>query len=113
MAPELARGLDVTEVCDVWSATSLVCELVTNEHYAQGETGFDVLNAILHGEPAPPGLLPSRSRFVLALGYERDPERRASAAAMRDALVHGAAMDRVEIGPHVIARRLVELGVPC
>jgi serine/threonine protein kinase len=113
MAPELARGLEVTEVCDVWSATSLVCELVTNEHYAQGETGFDILNAILHGEPAPPVSVPPRSRLVLALGYERDAARRTSAAEMRDALVRSAAMDRVEIGPHVIARRLVELGVPC
>lgn len=113
MAPEQARGHALTESCDVYSATGLVCELVTNQHYAHGESGFAVLQQIVHGNPAAPATLPPRLRFVLSLGFEREPARRPTAAAMGDALVRGAAMDGVEIGAHVIARRLVELGVPC
>ena len=73
----------------------------------------DVLQNIVNGDPMPPVELPPRIRGALAPGFAREPAKRPPAIQLRKWIFDAARDEKIEIGPHVIARRLVELGVPC
>jgi len=113
-APEQARGVGVESPADVFAAAGLISELVANEHPVRSDhpSALDLLFQILQQELVVSPELPAAIGVSLQRALDRDPARRPTARELRDALIDGARWARLDIGPHVIAQRLVELGVP-
>jgi serine/threonine-protein kinase len=113
MSPEQVLGRELDARTDVFSAAGLICELVTNRHPLGGATNdMDALIRVREGNVEVPQSLPASLRLAIQMAASRERRQRSTAAAFRDTLRAAAQMARIDIGPHVIARRLVELGVP-
>jgi serine/threonine protein kinase len=115
MSPEQARGFAIDARSDVFSAAGLIAELATHVHPLAQEaapTDFALLARLVQETVTLPPGLPASLCLALAPAIERNRERRPSASALQQTLVAVARQMRLELGPHVIARRLVELGVP-
>lgn len=84
MAPEQVRGQDITRRADIFSASVVLWESLTNRRLFRGETGADSIVKILGGskhEPSlfRPGLSPDIDHLVMK-GLHRDPAKRFSSA---------------------------------
>jgi serine/threonine-protein kinase len=113
LSPEQARGAVIDHRSDVFSAAGLISELVANVHPLPTATNdMETLRLVVQHDQLvsldlPPALAQPLQRALL-----RERDLRPRAQELRDALVDGAKRIRLDIGPHVIAQRLVELGVP-
>lgn len=113
MSPEQVRGLTLDPRTDVFSAAGLICELMTNEHpVGRHANDFAMLMYMRDNDLAPPPALPPPLAVPLQRAFARDPDRRIPANGLRDSLIAGARREGIAIGPEVIARRLLMLGVP-
>jgi Tol biopolymer transport system component/predicted Ser/Thr protein kinase len=80
MSPEQARGEAVDARSDIFSYGSVLYEMLTGQQPFQGDSGIDVLHAILRSEPRPlaecdPTLPPELVRIVEKC-LAKDPEER-------------------------------------
>lgn len=113
MSREQCRGEDLLPSTDVYSAAVVVSELAANVCPVPSfDSEMDTLVFIAREQIEPAAALPASLRIPLRLALDRMHDRRPAASDMRDMLIATARMLRLDIGPHVIARRLVELGVP-
>jgi serine/threonine protein kinase len=113
MSREQCRGEELTQATDVYSAAIVIAELAANQRpIPERDSDMDMLYYIVREQVEPAASLPAPLRIALRLALDRARELRPTASDMRDMLIATARMLRLEIGPHVIARRLVELGVP-
>jgi serine/threonine protein kinase len=114
MSVEQTVGDNIDARTDLFSVAGLIAELATNVHPLMRQpvgSDFELVMRIRQ-QPFDLSGLPAPLRISLAMALERDRERRPAAADLRETLRAAARQMRLEIGPHVIARRLVELGVP-
>ncbi len=111
LSPEQAMGEPLDERTDLYSAAILACVLVQGVHPVDGGTDFERVLAIRDGNLQLPTLPPPIAE-VIRRAVARRPQRHGSARELRDALAAAAAASSIEIGPHVIAQLLCELGVP-
>jgi len=82
MSPEQARGQKVDTRTDVWSFGCVLYEMLTGSTPFRGETGSDVLAAILRGEPdwsALPATTPLIARLLLRRCLQKEPRDRLQA----------------------------------
>jgi serine/threonine protein kinase len=113
MSREQCRGVELTQATDVYSAAVVIAELAANEHPVPDlPTQMGILAHVMREQIEPAATLPPPLRIALRLGLDRARDLRPTASAMREMLLATARMLGLDIGPHVIARRLVELGVP-
>jgi len=111
LSPEQLRIQAVDERTDVFSLALVLAHLVEGEHPVRDTANdLDFLFALRDRRFALPEL-PSPLAAVLRLALAQHELRIPTAAGLRDALVEAAAAARLEIGPHVIAHRLCELGI--
>jgi len=79
MSPEQARGVAVDKRTDIWAFGCVLYELLTGKRAFGGETGSDVLAAILERTPdfdTLPAATPPTVKRLLQRCLERDPKRR-------------------------------------
>ncbi len=112
LSPEQAMGEEADERADLYSAAILACELVGGLHPVYGRTGMEALVAIRDGNLQLPRLPPPLADVIRRALARRRSARHGSARELGDALAAAAAASSIEIGPHVIAQVLCELGVP-
>lgn len=113
LSPEQCRGLELGPATDVFSAAGVICELATSQHLTHtAHTAYQVLDQITHRQLEPPVQFPAPLGEALRMALDLDCDLRPSADVFRDTLIEHARRADVNIGPHVIAQRLVELGVP-
>ena len=113
MSREQCRGQDVTQATDVYSAALVIAELAAGQHPVPPQpTQLDLLMYLVQQQIEPAPSLPAPLRVALRLAMDRVASARPTASDMREMLIGTARMLGLDIGPHVIARRLVELGVP-
>jgi serine/threonine-protein kinase len=113
MSREQCRGLELLPSTDVYSAAVVIAELAANQRpTSERANHMDTLWHIVQQQVEPGPALPAPLRIALRLALDRDQEHRPTASAMREMLIASARTLGLDIGPHVIARRLVELGVP-
>jgi serine/threonine-protein kinase len=113
LAPEQARGQTIEHRTDVFAAAGLICELVANQHpLPHSDSEFETLQAVIATTQQASPHLPPAVRAPIQAALAMQSEQRPSASELRHALIAGARAARLEIGPHVIAQTLVELGVP-
>jgi uncharacterized protein (TIGR02996 family) len=110
-SPEQARAMPLDECTDLYSVAVLACELVEGLHPVYGRTWMERLTAAQTGNLLVPAL-PSPVATVIRRALARRSARIGSARELGDALAIAAAAASIEIGPHVIAQSLCELGVP-
>jgi uncharacterized protein (TIGR02996 family) len=116
LAPEQVNGAPAPDAStDVYGAMMLACELVEGVHPAGPDGDFQeifaALRAILGGNLMLPAL-PRPIEAVARRALVSQQWRLGSAAELREALDQAAAASSIELGPHVIAQVLCELGVP-
>ena len=112
LSPEQGRGDNLDRRTDIFSAGLVAYLLIVGRSATAGaESDFERVQRIVQTDLVPPQGTPPALAAVLRRALARDRvERYQSIAAFRAALA--AAAGGIEVGPHVIARRLVELGVP-
>jgi serine/threonine protein kinase len=79
MSPEQARGQKVDKRSDIWAFGCLLYEMLTSEPPFAGETGGDLLAAILKQEPdwtRLPAETPARIRRLIVHCLNKDPKHR-------------------------------------
>jgi len=111
LSPEQCEGRALDPRTDVFSAAIIVCELVASVHPVRDPASdFELLVALrdcrfeLPEMPSPVAEPIRRTLVPLA-------RRQMRARDLRRQLVQAAEYARLDIGPHVIARTLCELGV--
>src|SRR5262249_1591987 len=111
LSPEQALGRHVDSRTDLYSAMVVTCELVAGRRLVEAANDLEVLIAIRDGNfPIPP--LPAALAEVARRTLVPADLRVATATELRDLIEEAAAHANLELGPHVIARTLCELGVP-
>jgi serine/threonine-protein kinase len=84
MAPEQARGDDVTASADLWAFCVMLYKLVTGEPPFQGLAHTDVLERILHADPTPivdVGRGDAQLWTIIERGLAKDPSKRWATAS--------------------------------
>lgn len=112
LSPEQGRGENLDRRTDIFSAGLVAYRLIVGRSAVDGaNSDFERVHRIVQTDLAPPEGTPAAFAAVLrgALARPRH-ERYQTIAAFRAALASAAG--GIDVGPHVIARRLVELGVP-
>ncbi|HEY5945915.1 MAG TPA: protein kinase [Kofleriaceae bacterium] len=109
MSPEVALGMQVGPVSDIFSVGVVAWELVTASPLFSARTDFETMRKIREEPIAPPSRLnpacPSRLDQIIIAALERDSDRRlASARLFRQALDEIAA----QTSTHVSARAVSE-----
>jgi serine/threonine protein kinase len=113
MSPEQVLGREIDHYTDVFSAAGVISQLVANEHPVPlGQSDFETLDLVRRTRQVASIDLPDALRVPLQRALDPDNTRRPTAAELRAALLDGARRIRMDIGPHVLAQQLVELGVP-
>lgn len=113
MSSEQVLGRKLTPATDVYSAAIVIAELAAMEHPVPAfQNVMDQLLALRDGGFQAAPTLPAPLRIALGLALQRARKDRPCASEMAATLRATAQMLKLDIGPHVIARRLVELGVP-
>ena len=113
MSPEQVLGRTVDHYTDVYSTAGMIAQLVTNEHQVPiGANDMDTLVNVRDHQQLAPAELHDVFRAPLQRALDRNATRRPTAEELRATLLAGARRIRMDVGPHVIAQRLVELGVP-
>jgi len=111
LSPEQCMGRTLDQRTDVFSAAMIICELVTGVHPVRNPPNdFELLVALRDCRfelPEMPAPLAETIRRTLVPKARRP----AHAGDLRDQLVLAAEYSRLDIGPHVIAAALCELGV--
>ncbi len=112
LSPEQGRGEDLDSRTDIFSAGLVAYRLIVGRSATAGaESDFERVQRIVQTDLVPPEGTPPAFATLLRRALARPrAERYQSIAAFRAALASAAR--GIEVGPHVIARRLVELGVP-
>lgn len=112
ISPEQGRGMDLDRRTDVFSAGLVAYLLIVGRSATAGaQSDFERVQRIVQTDLVPPQGTPPALAAVLRRALARERENRyPSITEFRAALA--AAAGGIEVGPHVIARRLVELGVP-
>src|SRR5687767_7954379 len=114
MSPEQATGRDVDARSDVFSFGALLYELLARRRPFEGDTMFDVLNAVAHATPAPlDASVPIALRMIVEKALEKDPADRYQ--TMRELVVdlrrigrraaHETVMQASPIAPSAAASR--------
>ena len=104
MSPEQARGEEADARSDIFSAGALLYHLLTGQKPFRGDTGVEVLAAVLRDDPPPaaslqPGCPPQLSR-LLDLCLAKHPEARiASAGELRRVLEETRQRAETEVHP--------------
>lgn len=111
MSPEQSLGEPLDRRTDLYSAAVLACELVEGVHPVRGSNDMDALIRIREGKLRIPPM-PPQIAGTIRPALARLPRRYDSARALGEALAAAAAAASIEIGPHVIAQILCELGIP-
>lgn len=110
LSPEQVGGTTPGPAADVWAIATLACELAAGAHpLAAADDPLAIAAAIAAGW-APPATLPPLVVAALTGALARAPERRPSAAALRDALVDGAT--GLDLGDRARARLALTATAP-
>ena len=81
MSPEQVRGRDVDYRSDIFSFGVVLYEMLSGRRAFQGASAMEVMNAILHEEPAAlPDAVPAGLRQIVADCLAKDPAARFEAA---------------------------------
>jgi Tol biopolymer transport system component len=106
MSPEQAKGKPADRRADIWAFGILLAEMLTGRPMYTGETGSEVLAAVIMKEPAIPGSAPAHIRQLLRRCLDRDPTRRLQAIGeARIALEGPTPPDVPQTAPATNARR--------
>jgi hypothetical protein len=111
MSPQQVLGRALEPPTDVFSAALTVYELADGQHRIQGTTNdMDTLIALRDCRFAPSGV-PRPFASILERAVARQSSARPTPVELRNTLAAAAEASRLEVGPHVIAQTLVELGI--
>ncbi|MCW5978845.1 MAG: PD40 domain-containing protein [Bryobacteraceae bacterium] len=82
MSPQQARGEPVDHRTDLWSLGVMLYEMTSGSLPFNGKTELELLQAIVHGEPAPlPAATPKPLRRLVARLLQKNPDARCGGAA--------------------------------
>ena len=91
MAPEQARGEEITPAVDIWSLGVVLFEMVTGRRPFRADSEPDLVHKIQESDPQPLGVGGPRLARIVAKALQKSPERRyTSAREMREALLEAA-----------------------
>ena len=81
MSPEQCSGKNLDSRSDIFSFGTVLYELLGGRRPFEGATDLELLNAIIHSEPAPlGGQIPPELRVVVEKALEKNPEERYQSA---------------------------------
>jgi TolB-like protein/Tfp pilus assembly protein PilF len=116
MSPERLLGRDIDHRSDLFSLGAVLYEMVTGCHAFDGESVVEVIDSVLHGDPAPlderSGPQPKGLMRIIARLLQKDPDDRYDSAAalaaalrqLRDELASGRAPMAVQASDWPVAR---------
>jgi serine/threonine-protein kinase len=117
MAPEVALGMAVLPVSDVFSAGVVAWELVTALPLFSARTDFETMRKLREEPVTPPSrhnpLCPPLLDQVILAALEREPEHRLQGArAFRTVLDQVAAQQRIQVNARGVGDWMREVGPP-